>query len=40
MGKGFAGLFLFAPLLAELNLEQLLTEAGMPGSWEIPVGCA
>ena len=36
----FGGLFLFAPLLTELNLEQLLTELAMPGSKKIPTGCA
>ena len=34
----FGGLFVFAPMLAELDLEGLL--AGMPGGDMIPAGCA
>ena len=34
----FGGLFVFAPILAELDLEGLL--AGMPGGDTIPAGCA
>ena len=36
----FGGLFLFAPMLAELDLEGLLATARMPGSGKIPAGCA
>jgi len=36
----FGGLFLFLPYLARLPLEQLLTDAGFPGSKMIPAGHA
>ena len=36
----FGGLFVFAPMLAELDLEGLLGRARMPGSVKVPTGCA
>ena len=36
----FGGLFVFAPMLAALDLEGLLAEASMPGSAMIPADCA
>ena len=36
----FGGLFLFAPYLAELPLEAVAKEAGLPGSRMVPAPCA
>ena len=36
----FGGLFVFAPMLAELDLEGLVERAAMPSSAMIPAGCA
>lgn len=36
----FGGLFLFVPLLVELNLERLVRRVGLPGTPMIPAGCA
>lgn len=36
----FGGLFLFLPTLAQLPLDRLLKQAGLPGSQMIPSGCA
>ena len=36
----FGGLFLFLPLLAELDFDRLATACGLPGSARIPAGCA
>jgi hypothetical protein len=36
----FGGLFLFVPALAALPFEQILRQAGLPGSRMIPAGCA
>ena len=36
----FGGLFLFLPFLADIPFDQILVEAGFPGSKMIPAGCA
>ena len=36
----FGGLFLFVPFLAAIPFDQILLEAGFPGSKMIPAGCA
>ena len=36
----FGGLFVFAPMLAALDLDRLLAESSMPGSAMIPADCA
>jgi len=36
----FGGLFLFVPFLASIPFDQMLSEAGFPGSKMIPAGCA
>ncbi len=36
----FAGLFLFALDLAQIDLDSILKEVQMPGSYKIPAGCA
>ncbi|MGD9972814.1 MAG: transposase [Desulfatirhabdiaceae bacterium] len=36
----FAGLFLFLPLIAQIPFDELITNAGFPGSAMIPPGCA
>ena len=36
----FGGLFLFLPMLAVIPLDQILQDAGFPGSQMIPAGCA
>jgi transposase len=36
----FGGIFLFIPFLAAIPFDQMLSEAGFPGSKMIPAGCA
>ena len=36
----FGGLFLFVPFLAAIPFDQMLSEAGFPGTKMIPAGCA
>ena len=36
----FAGLFLFVPMLVELDLDRLVRRVGLPGTQMIPAGCA
>jgi len=36
----FGGLFLFAPLLAQIPFDRILRQAGLPGSKMVPAGCA
>ena len=36
----FGGLFLFVPMLVELNLERLVRRVGLPGTQMIPASCA
>src|SRR5208282_4068591 len=36
----FGGLFLFLPMLAQMPLERILRDVGLPGSQMIPAGCA
>src|SRR5216683_433903 len=36
----FGGLFLFAPLLAQIPFDRILRQAGLPGSKMVPASCA
>ncbi len=36
----FGGLFLFVPYLAQIPLEKLLQQSGLPGTQQIPAACA
>lgn len=36
----FGGLFLFVPMLVDLNFEQLIRRVGMPGTKMVPASCA
>jgi hypothetical protein len=36
----FGGLFLFVPMLAELEFDALMRRAGVPGTQMVPAGCA